>query len=185
MTSLLIRTMTAATLVACASAGAWAQGLKETPDSPTDLTNALDGDANIAGTDAAIDRSNIPMEGAVADTMGEALALDKATDRYETGRPLVVLKDGYEKLDFTDSTFANFSDAPVFGLDDREIGRIERAGRNADGEIEGVVVIDGGDEPRRVRVGADRMSGLRGTGGDVRVYLDGSDEALAGLPDAG
>ena len=179
MKSLLITTALAMSLTA-----AHAAGLKETPDAPTDVTNALDGDANIAGTDAAIDRSNIPMEGAVADTMGEALALDIATDEFENGRPLVVLKDGYEKLDFTDSTFADFSDAPVFGLDDREIGRVERAGRNDAGEIEGVVVIDG-DEPRRVRVTADRMSGLRGVEGDVRVYLDGSNEALAGLPDAG
>lgn len=169
---------------ALTAAPALAQGLPETPDAPTDLTNALDGDSNIAGTDQAIDRSNIPMEGAVADSMGEALALDKATDRYESGRPLVVLRDGYEKLDFNETTFASFSDAPVFGLDDREIGRVERTGFNAEGEIEGVVVIDG-DEPRRVRVEGDRMAGMRGTAaGDVRVYLDGSDEGLAGLPDA-
>ena len=44
------------------------------------LENLADGDANIAGTDAAIDKSDIPMEGAKADTMGEALAIDQATD---------------------------------------------------------------------------------------------------------
>ena len=179
MKSLLVTTF-AFTLTAF---GAHAAGLKETPDSPNDLTNALDGDANIAGTEAAIDRSNIPMEGAVADTMGEALALDKATDTYESGRPLVFLKDGYEKIELNDTTVGSLAEAPVFGLDDTEIGRVESAGRNDRGEYEGIVVIDG-DEPRRVRVGDTRMVGMRDANGAVRVYMDNNEEALASLPDA-
>ena len=172
-----------AAAIALSMTVAHAAGLKETPDAPNDLTNALDGDANIAGSEAAIDRSDIPMEGAVADTMGEALALDKATDAYETGRPLVFLKDGYEKIELDDSTVGSLADAPVFGLDDTEIGRVESAGRNADGAYEGIVVIDG-DEPRRVRVEDARMVGMRDANGGVRVYVDNSEEALAGLPDA-
>ena len=182
MKPLLITTL-ATSLTAFAAFGAQADGLAETPDSPTDLTNALDGDANIAGTEAAIDRSNIPMEGAVADTMGEALALDKATDTYETGRPLVVLKDGYEKIELDESTVGSLADAPVFGLDDTEIGRVESAGRNGAGAYEGIVVIEG-DEPRRVRVEDARMVGMRSADGDVRVYLDNNEDALASLPDA-
>ena len=50
------------------------------PNNASELRNKLDGDSNIAGTDEAIAKSDIPMEGAVADTMGEALALDQATD---------------------------------------------------------------------------------------------------------
>ena len=70
----------AATTLVLAALPAAAQKAGDRTVTPLEIENALDGDANIAGTDAAIEKSDIPMEGAVADTMGEALALDQATD---------------------------------------------------------------------------------------------------------
>ena len=77
-----LRLLAAAALLAAVPALAQEVGQTATgaPDNATELLNKLDGDSNIAGTDEAIAKSDIPMEGAVADTMGEALALDQATD---------------------------------------------------------------------------------------------------------
>ena len=175
-----MRVLTALLLASALASPALAQSTTDR-DTPEEIENMLDGDSNIAGTDEAIEKSKIPMEGAVADTMGEAIALDKATDTYEVGkRPVVVLKDGYEKLEFEDATLADFQDAPVFGLDDTPIGSIRDMNRAEDGGIEGVVVIDG--EERNVRVPETMMSGVRDDTGAARVYIDS--RSLSDLPDA-
>ena len=153
--------------------------------------NVLDGDSNIAGTDEAIKKSKIPMEGAVADSMGEALALDKATDRFETGRPVVALKDGDQLIEFNDMTLDEASEAPVFGLDDVQVGRLESIDAGAGekrmkmnepdaSEFEGVVVIDDkdADNPQRVRVPSNRMQVIRDGQGKLRFYIDAGDEAM-------
>ena len=146
------------------------------------LENALDGDSNIAGTDEAIEKSKIPMEGAVADSMGEALALDKATDRFETGRPVVALTDGYEKIDLNDMTLDEARDAPVFGLKNRRIGTFNSMNRADSGEFEGFVTIDGEGEreSRRLRVNERSLRAARDPQGRVVIYMDDSEEAMRG-----
>ena len=174
------------------TAPALAQNAGDPVTTEQEVENVLDGQGNIAGTDEAIEESEIPMEGAVADSMGEALALDKATDRFETGRPVVKLKAGYELIEFNDMTLDEASEAPIFGLDDVQVGRLEsiEAGPNEDrmemnapdrSDFEGVVVIDGkdADNPRRVRVPSSRMQAVRDDQGMLRFYIDAGDEAIA------
>ena len=170
---------------------AYAQSEGDPPTTKQEVENILDGDSNIAGTDEAIGKSKIPMEGAVADSMDEALALDKATDRFETGRPVVALQDGDELIEFNDMTLDEASEAPVFGLDDVQVGRLEsidagpgekRMEMNEPdaAEFEGVVVIDGKDKdnPQRVRVPSNRMQVVRNKDGKLRFYIDAGDEAM-------
>ena len=183
--------LAAAGITFALSVAAHAQNEGDPVTTPQEAGNVLDGRGNIAGTDSAIGESEIPMEGAVADSMGEALALDKATDRFETGRPVVKLKDGYEMIELNDMTLDEASEAPVFGLDDVAVGRLEsiEAGPGDDrmemnqpdaSEFEGVVTIDGkdSDNPQRVRVPSNRMQLVRDDRGQLRIYIDSSDEAM-------
>ena len=115
--------------------------------------------------------------------MGEALALDKATDLYETGRPLVLLEQGYEKIDLEGGAFAGIGGAPVFGMDETPLGTMTGLERGTDGTIEGLVRIDGQGvgAARDMRMPTSRMALLRRPdGSDVRVYVDADTLTLDG-----
>ncbi|RVT82759.1 PRC-barrel domain containing protein [Rhodobacteraceae bacterium CCMM004] len=138
-----------------------------------------------AETEAAAEEVAAETEEAAAET--EAMAENAAADMERTmlTRPEVEL-DGFANVEMGELTTEELTGTPVYGSDDTSVGEIGSLILSDDGKtIERVVIDVGGflgigEKP--IAVTLDELQILRSADGDVRVYIDSTEEALEQQP---
>lgn len=111
---------------------------------------------------------------------------DTATER-EMLMPPQVEREGYQTAAFEDLTTENLTGARVYGKNDEDVGEVHELIVNTDGQItEAVIDVGGflGIGEHRIAVTFDELQVIHDeTWGDVRVYIDASQEALEEQPE--
>ena len=99
-----------------------------------------------------------------------------------------VRREGYEGVEVEGMELTDLEGAPMFGVQDGEVGEMGRLVLSGE-ELE-TVIVDIGDlvgvEEREVEIPFSDLTVLRSeSGGDLRVYIDASEERLMNYPEAG
>ncbi len=128
--------------------------------------------------DSSMTRKDEMTTGSVSD--------DKAAwaERDMLTRPQMT-RDGFNEARYEELTAEQLEGARVYGLNDEDVGEIDRLVLSEDGQIQTVVIDVGGflglgEHP--VGVTMDELQILRDPNGSVRVYIDSTEEALEGQP---
>ncbi|MEO4041171.1 PRC-barrel domain-containing protein [Hoeflea sp. CAU 1731] len=105
-------------------------------------------------------------------------------DRDMLTRPEMT-RDGFNEASYEELTAEQLEGARVYGLNDEDVGEIDRLVLSEDGQIQTVVIDVGGflglgEHP--VGVTMDELQILHDPNGSVRVYIDSTEEALEGQP---
>jgi hypothetical protein len=99
-----------------------------------------------------------------------------------------VRRDGYEMIDATEVSTAELDGAPVFGVQGNDVSEIGMLSV-AEDDAQSVIVDVGafmGTEPREIRVPLSDLTILHNAqDGDLRTYINASEERLMSYPDAG
>jgi hypothetical protein len=95
--------------------------------------------------------------------------------------------DGFARITPEDLTTEDLTGAPVFGVNDEEVGEIGQLLVTDNGTLDRAVIDVGGFlglGEREVAVSFDELTIMRmDDGDDVRVYIDASQEALEQQPE--
>lgn len=109
-----------------------------------------------------------------------AMALERPNMTYEGYTPLT-------DADYGTLTADTFDDMTVYGLNNESVGEIDELVLNADGKTIQMAVIEVGGflgiGEREVAVPFERLNILRNADGDMRVYIDSTEERLEALPE--
>ncbi len=94
-------------------------------------------------------------------------------------------RDGYETVALDQLTTEDVTGASVFDINDKRVGEIGELVMSDDGMLQDAIIDVGGflglgEKP--VAVSFQSLQVLRGDG-DVRVYVDTTEEALEALPE--
>lgn len=117
---------------------------------------------------------------------------DRETTRDDTGRtmlrtPNLPSRDGYREAKYEELTTENLTGARVYGLNDEDVGEIDKLILSDDGKITRAVIDVGGFlgiGEHAVAVTFDELKIIRDEGwSDVRVYIDASQEELEAQPE--
>lgn len=141
-----------------------------------------------------INANVVGIQDAPAYGMGEetsAMADDTAQTTAPTADTAPMLtaptveRDGYSDVTVADLTAADLKGARVFGAGDEDVGEIGQLILTDDGQMDRAVIDIGGflglgEKP--VAVSFDELQIMRSTDGNVRVYIDNTQEALEALP---
>uniref|UniRef100_UPI0026163B14 PRC-barrel domain-containing protein n=1 Tax=uncultured Jannaschia sp. TaxID=293347 RepID=UPI0026163B14 len=102
------------------------------------------------------------------------------------GGPLVE-REGYTTAQVGEFEVESLTGSNLYGVNDDDIGEIGDLILSSDGQIEGVIVEMGGFlglGQREVQVPYDRLSILTSETGDIRAYIDATEEELEAMPEA-
>lgn len=154
-----------------------AAGVKEAPEYAYERENtAVETNAD---TETAVD----------TDTKSEAASdaqMETAADRPMLTPPAVE-REGYQTATIEDLTTEDLTGARVYGPGDEDVGEIGELLLTDDGQLDRAVIDVGGFlgiGERHVAVTFDELQIVRAeSGGDVRVYIDSSQEALEQQPE--
>ncbi len=138
-----------------------AAGIEEAPAYGADAT-----DTAMATNDTAMDTSTA------------------SVDRPRLMMPTVV-RDGYTDVVVDDLTTEDLTGARVYGASDEDIGEINSLLLTDDGKMDQAVIDIGGFlglGEHQIAVTFDELQIVRDDSGDVRVYIDSSQEALEAQP---
>lgn len=125
--------------------------------------------------------------------MGGAEDMDMDADADMTpmddDRPLMaqpaIERDGYETVERDDLTTEDLTGARVYGSGDEDVGEVSELLLSDDGTLERAVLDIGGFlglGEHSIAVTFDELQIVRGEGGDVRVYIDSTQNALEAQP---
>ena len=111
-------------------------------------------------------------------------ALMEPSSRMMLSQP-EIMRDGYEQADMKQLTTEMLTGARVYGSKDEDIGEISELLLTADGKIDRAIIDVGGfiglgEKP--VAVTLKELTIMQGDG-DVRVYIDSTQEALEAQPE--
>jgi sporulation protein YlmC with PRC-barrel domain len=124
--------------------------------------------------------------GGNAGAAGETMAANPGLDSEATGGP-AVRRDGYQNVDMAMMTAADLEGATVYGVRGEEIGEIGPLVVDGADTQEVIVDVGGflGMGERQVRVPFTDLTFLKEeTSGEIRVYVDATEERLMGYPEA-
>ncbi|WP_341863672.1 PRC-barrel domain-containing protein [Gymnodinialimonas sp. 57CJ19] len=105
-------------------------------------------------------------------------------DRPRMAQPAIE-RDGYETVGRDDLTTEDLTGARVYGSGDEDVGEVSELLLSDDGTLERAVLDIGGFlglGEHSIAVTFDELQIVRGEGGDVRVYIDSTQEALEAQP---
>ncbi|MBW8636676.1 PRC-barrel domain-containing protein [Hoeflea sp. WL0058] len=160
-----------------------AAGNTESKENSDDMTakTVAEPKAEVVATESADSSMNEKDEvttGSVSDDEAAWAGRDMLT------RPKMT-HDGFNEANYEELTAEQLEDARVYGLNDEDVGEIDRLVLSEDGKIKTVVIDVGGflglgEHP--VGVTMDELQILRDQNGSVRVYIDSTEEALERQP---
>ncbi|UWQ96306.1 PRC-barrel domain-containing protein [Rhodobacteraceae bacterium M385] len=111
------------------------------------------------------------------------------TPMDDAERPLMaqptIERDGYETVERDDLTAEDLTGARVYGSGDEDVGEVSELLLNDDGTLDRAVLDIGGFlglGEHSIAVTFDELQIVRGEGGDVRVYIDSTQDALEAQP---
>ncbi|WP_131802660.1 PRC-barrel domain-containing protein [Limimaricola pyoseonensis] len=123
-------------------------------------------------------------EGMAAEVEGEmAEAETMETEMVESAGPAVE-REGFAMVPANEITVSDLEGSTVYGVNDERIGDIGDIMVDADGQIENVIVEVGGflgigEKP--VSIAFDQMTMLRSEAGEVRVFIEATEEQLESM----
>ena len=120
-----------------------------------------------------------------ADTEMTDTANNAETATTETTGPMIE-RDGYQTLQAGEFEFEVLDGADVYGVNDEDVGEIGELLLDDSGQVTSVVIEVGGFlglGEKDVEIPFNRLSVLRAEDGDVRVYVDATEEELESLPE--
>jgi len=113
-------------------------------------------------------------------------AMDMDTDRAMLKAPMIE-REGYTTVQRDDLTTEDLTGARVYGPGDEDVGEIGALLMTTDGKLDRAVIDVGGFlgmGERPVAVTLDELNIVRADdGGDLRVYIDSTQEALENQPE--
>ena len=149
-----------------------AQSESTEPEAPISDVTA---DPALAETDTA--ETEMPVaEGDTVDT----------TTPVELGGPTVE-REGYTLAQAGEFEVESLTGSNLYGVNDEDIGEIGDLILSTDGQIDGVLVEIGGFlglGEREVQIPYDRLSILTSETGDIRAYIDATQEEIESMPEA-
>jgi len=173
-------------------------------DMDVDADVDMDADADMEGDDVDVDvdaDADVSTDGeataeaeanAEAMTDGDAvmaededMAMTGDADRPRLSMPAVDV-DGYENVDYGDLTADDLTGANVYGADNEDMGEVSELLLNEDGSLDRAVLDIGGFlglGEHSIAVTFEELQIVRGEGGDVRVYIDATQEELEAQPE--
>ena len=174
---------------------AMSEGTTETESaSRTEPTEMEDAGSDVAANPAADETDPAEAETAADGEADPAAEADTASDSntVETTVPVElggpdVEREGYSRAQVGDFEVETLTGSNLYGVNDEDIGEIGNLVLSSDGQIDGVIVEMGGFlglGEREVQVPYDRLSVLRSDSGDLRVYIDATQEELEAMPEA-
>ncbi|WP_323036989.1 PRC-barrel domain-containing protein [Pararhodobacter sp.] len=129
---------------------------------------------------------NANAEGIMEAAAYERADMDHDNDQTRVMAPMIE-RDGYRTVVINDLTTEDLTGARVYGLGDEDVGEISQLLMTTDGTIDRAVIDVGGFlgmGERPVAVSFDELTIIRADdGGDLRVYIDSSEEALEAKPE--
>lgn len=146
--------------------------------------------ATAAGVEEAPEYVN-ERENAALETNAESEAASDAPMETAADRPMLtppaVEREGYQTATVEELTTEDLTGARVYGPGDEDVGEIGELLLTDDGQLDRAVIDVGGFlgiGERHVAVTFDELQIVRSDdGGDVRVYIDSSQEALEQQPE--
>lgn len=127
----------------------------------------------------------------VADTAATDMAVaDANADVVETQTPVEmagpsVEREGYNLAQIGEVPAENLMGRNLYGVNDEDIGKIEDFVLSGDGQIESAIVEFGGFlglGQKKVSIPFSRLSILQSNDGDIRVYIEATQEELEAMP---
>lgn len=138
---------------------------------------------NVAGIQDA------PTYGLAGDATAMANEAENSSDAMADTAPVLaaptVAREGYADVDIADLTAADLQGARVYGAGDEDVGEISTLVLTDDGKMDRAVIDVGGFlgmGEKSVAVTFEELQIIRSTEGDLRVYIDSTQEALEALP---
>lgn len=105
-------------------------------------------------------------------------------DRPRMAQPAIE-RDGYETVERDELTAEDLTGARVYGSGDEDVGEVSELLLNDDGTLDRAVLDIGGFMglgEHSIALTFDELQIVRGEGGDVRVYVDSTQDALEAQP---
>lgn len=135
----------------------------------------------------AYERSGMAMGDGTTETDTEMTAVEMrdGDDRMMLTPPMIE-RDGYETVSRDDLTTEDLTGARVYGPNDEDVGEISELLLNDDGTMDRAVLSIGGFfglGEHSIALSFDELQIVRDAGGDVRVYVDSTQETLEQQPE--
>lgn len=150
-------------------------------DVDADADVSTDGDATAeaeANAEAMTDGDAVMAE-------DDDMAMMDDADRPRLSMPAVEV-DGYENVSYEEMTADDLTGANVYGADNEDMGEVSELLLNDDGSLDRAVLDIGGFlglGEHSIAVTFEELQIVRGEGGDVRVYIDATQEELEAQPE--
>ena len=127
-------------------------------------------------------------EGETATEAGGAADADPATDTAaaDTATAPVVTRDGYTAVPLADLRADTLQGMKVYGVNDEDVGDVGTVIETAEGAVQGLVVEVGGFlglGERKIEVPVEMVSVLSDGNGEMRVYVDATEDRLKDMPE--
>ncbi|SHE85327.1 Sporulation protein YlmC, PRC-barrel domain family [Loktanella atrilutea] len=127
-------------------------------------------------------------EGETATEAGDAADADAATDTAaaDTATAPVVTRDGYTAVPLADLRADTLQGMKVYGVNDEDVGDVGTVIETAEGAVQGLVVEVGGFlglGERKIEVPVEMVSVLSDGNGEMRVYVDATEDRLKDMPE--
>ncbi|WP_299844161.1 PRC-barrel domain-containing protein [uncultured Jannaschia sp.] len=162
-------------------------------EEPTETEPAPETVAQSESTEPEAPASDVTADPALAETDTAETEMPVAEgDTVETTTPVelggpTVEREGYTLAQAGEFEVESLTGSNLYGVNDEDIGEIGDLILSSDGQIEGVLVEMGGFlglGQREVQVPYDRLSILTSETGDIRAYIDATQEELEAMPEA-
>lgn len=141
------------------------------------------GDAAMASSDGtAAPASDVTATDATADASSDTAA---TTDTQTADTAPAVTRDGYTVIPVADMNIDNLRGMKVYGTNDEDVGDVGEVLTATDGSVESLVLQVGGFlglGERSVNVPMSLLTVLGDGNGDVRVYVDATEDRLENMP---
>lgn len=172
------------------AAPAQAAPLPET-DAAAETTDAANMDAPTGDLVPMTDDGAAAIDGEVAATDSQAampsdaegtMAGDLATETEAAGP--TIERDGYLAVDFAEIQPEALQGLSVYGANDENVSNVDQVIVTPEGALDGIVIEVGGFlglGQTRVRVPANMTTILSDEAGDVRIYVDATEESLKNM----
>ncbi len=159
----------------------------------TDETAMMESDAETAETgltttDPALEGTDPAATTAMTDTatgMSDGEMVDGDVAEPMTTGPMIE-REGYNLAQAGEFEVESLTGSNLYGVNDENIGEIGDLILSTDGQIDGVLVEIGGFlglGEREVQIPYDRLSIMTSETGDIRAYIDATQEELESMPE--
>ena len=163
------------------------------PATTMDTTNDTAANTAMPKEDKTAADATVKADPNAADTAANTTATDTTMTTASTtpaNRPMLtrpeVTREGYQAAPVAELTADKLEGATVYGVNDEDVGDIDRLVLSQDGKIERVVLDVGGFlgiGAREIAVSMDELNIVRNADGDMRIYIDSNKAALEAQPE--